>query len=257
MLELKLALRGDLDAFYGSLETAALKGARQSVDHIAGFARSRLRKSLRKAGLGGPLEKSWRANVYPRQGLARRPKAFIYSKAPEIIGAFDTGPQVGARYASSLAVPIPGGVVDEQYSPPPFQRRDPVAWAEQRFGAENLFVIPAAPGRPAILAAREVGTARSGAGKGRRVDRFKRTKSGGFRQGAATVFLFFLFRSVKLPKLLDVQADFSAIEAEFRERHGRFIAAALLEAERAAEGAFRSPYGKNPYLGRRSFRSGL
>jgi hypothetical protein len=50
-----------------------------------------LRGQVTGAGLGERLAKSWRGDLYPKGGMSINAAGFVYTKAPEIIGAFAYG----------------------------------------------------------------------------------------------------------------------------------------------------------------------
>jgi hypothetical protein len=79
-------------------ETAAMRAMRWGAEGAQGD----LRETTISAGLGSRVSNAWRMKVYPEQGRSLNPAAYIWSKAPRIIDAFDRGatirPVNGAAY---------------------------------------------------------------------------------------------------------------------------------------------------------------
>ena len=65
------------------------------------------RGQIAQAGLGRRLANSIRSQSYPRAGESLRAAALVWSKAPVIIGAHDTGPLIRSRDGFWLAIPLP------------------------------------------------------------------------------------------------------------------------------------------------------
>jgi hypothetical protein len=135
------------------------------------------RGQITGAGLGARLANSIRSEVFPKAGVSLNSAAVVWSKAPVIIGAYDTGPLIRSKSGLWLAIPTPaagkalGG-----------RRITPAAW-ERKTGLRLRFVY------------RRVGASLLVAPVGPR--------SGGM--GSAPIFL--LVRQVKLPKRLDLVRD--------------------------------------------------
>jgi hypothetical protein len=205
---LDLALRGNLDKFVTDTSDALLRANREAVEAATHAIRDDLRKDLRRAGLA-ELEKTWRADLYPRRGLAANPAGFVFSRAEYIVEAFERGATIRGKHGNKLAVPIPGSPADQIRNPR--GPGDKVDAARRRFG--ELKVIPGVPGgRPAMLAA--VGGYSASGRFGAR----KRLKSGRYGKGAATVPLFWLVENVRLQKRLNVVQIMARGERRFEAR---------------------------------------
>ncbi len=113
----------------------------------------------------------------------------VWSKAPVIIGAHDTGPLIRSRNGFWLAIPLPAAGKSLQGG-----RITPGEW-ERRSGLRLRFVYRRA-GPSLLVAERRLNT------KGRAVA--SRSKTG---RGATTVPIFLLVPQVKLPKRLDLARD--------------------------------------------------
>lgn len=72
----------------------------------AGALKTALRDQVVAAGLGDRLAKTWRDRTYPEKKASLHPKGWVWSKAPEIISAYDEGREIvpvnGRKY---LAIP--------------------------------------------------------------------------------------------------------------------------------------------------------
>lgn len=191
---LDLALRGNLEQFVTETGDAVLSAQRGALEEATHSVRDELRKDLRRAGLA-ELEKTWRADIYPRRGLAANPAGFIYSRAEYIVDAFERGVTIRGKDGNKIAIPIKGSPADQIRNPRgPADKLDA---ARRRFG--ELQVIPGVPGvRPAMLAA-VGGFSASGRFGARR-----RLKSGKYGKGATTVPLFWLVDQARLQKRLNV-----------------------------------------------------
>jgi hypothetical protein len=219
-LQFQAALAGNLDGFQSDVRGAVAEAGRGTLESIKDKGLVRLRGSLRDAGLG-MLDKSWRAEIYPRNGNAIEPAILFYSKADQIVRA-NEGETIRAGNGKKLAIPIPGSPAES--FPNPRGPETKVDYARQKFG-DRLFVIPANRVRPAILAAEGVGLTKTG-----RVTLRKKTKTGKWGKGTATIFLFWLVDEAVMQQRLDVAADFERISREFESEYPRQLANAIKRA---------------------------
>lgn len=126
------------------------------------------------AGLGARLANSIKPEVFPKAGASLNAAAVVWSKAPVIIGAHDTGPLIRARNGLWLAIATPaaakalGG-----------KRITPAGW-ERRTGLRLGFVFRRS--EPSLLVAPA-------------------------NKGQPLVPMFLLVPPVKLPKRLDLARD--------------------------------------------------
>ena len=63
------------------------------------------RGQITQAGLGRRLSNSIRSQTYPKAGDSLKAAALVWSKAPVIIGAHDTGPLIRSKDGFWLAIP--------------------------------------------------------------------------------------------------------------------------------------------------------
>ena len=185
------SLQADMQAELRDIERAVTTGTRDAGRGL----KTELRRQVASAGLGQRLANSWRDKHYPNQKLDAA--SLVYTKAPQIIRAFDEGAVIRSRRGRFLAIPTenaPRKGTDGR-------RISPSTFPEHRFGP--LRFVPrseraVAPGRRwvARLVQRQTGELR---GFRRATDRARRSG-----QGLTTVVMFLLVPQVKLRKRLDV-----------------------------------------------------
>jgi hypothetical protein len=147
------------------------------------------RRQIMAAGLGQRLANSVRNATYPKSGESLRAAALVWSKAPVIIGAHDTGPLIRSKDGFWLAIPTAAagkGLKGGRITPGEWERRRGLRlrFVYRRRGPSLLV----ADGR---LNSRGLGVA-------------SRSKTG---RGKATVPIFLLVPQVKLAKRLDLARD--------------------------------------------------
>lgn len=195
-MRLNAALQGNLtNVVADELEDvrgASARGIRKGTDLLKG----RLRKQVERAGMGGKLAKTWRGKHYRNTGNFDE-AGFVYSKAPNIISAFSKNTTIRSKGGRYLAIPssaAPKRGVNKK------KKASPSNWDAAKFGP--LRYVPPRKGRAALLVADENKIGKTG----RATRRLKRTKTGKFRKGAATVVMFFLVRQVRFKKRWDVDS---------------------------------------------------
>jgi hypothetical protein len=95
------SLQADMQAELREVERAVATGTREAGRGL----RTELRRQVGSAGLGQRLANSWRDKHYPNQRLDAA--SLVYSKAPQIIRAFDEGAVIRSRRGRFLAIPMP------------------------------------------------------------------------------------------------------------------------------------------------------
>ena len=104
-MRLLAALQGDLKKIIAeeakAAESAVTNGVRQATDGL----KLELRGQVTSAGLGQKLANTWRGQVYPKGGLSLNAAGFVFSKAPQIIGAFGQGVVIRSSKGFYLAIP--------------------------------------------------------------------------------------------------------------------------------------------------------
>jgi hypothetical protein len=185
------SLQADMQSELRDIERAVTSGTREAGRGL----KAELRRQVASAGLGQRLANSWRDKHYPNQKLDAA--SLIYTKAPQIIRAFDEAAVIRSTRGHFLAVPTgnaPRKGTDGK-------RISPSTFPEHRFGP--LRFVPRASG-PSLLVvdglrasySRKTGQLR---GFRRATDRARRSG-----QGLTTIVMFLLVPQVKLRKRLDV-----------------------------------------------------
>ena len=168
--------------------TAAMRGAGTGLKQA-------WRGQVTGAGLGTRLANTIRSQAYPATGTSLNAAALVWSKAPVIVGAHDTGPMIRSKSGFWLAIPTPAAG-----RAPGGRRITPLAW-ERRTGLRLRFVYRRTG--PSLLVAEARLSSR-----GRAVA--SRSKTG---RGLATVPIFLLVPQVRLPKRLDLARDAERVHA--------------------------------------------
>ena len=154
------------------------------------------RGKITGAGLGRRLANTIRARRYPEGTVSMDAAALIWSKAPEIVGAFERGALIRSKDGFWLAIPIDR--VARRMRGPRNARITPHLW-EERTGKRLRFVYR--KGRFPLLV--DDGTAR-----GRRTSDplgFKASRRR-FRKNVV-IPIFVLVPQVRLPKRLDLARE--------------------------------------------------
>jgi hypothetical protein len=185
------SLQADMQAELRDIERAVISGTRDAGRAL----KTELRRQVVSAGLGQRLANSWREKHYPNQKLDAA--SLIYTKAPQIVRAFDEGAVIRSKRGRFLAMPTENaprtGTDGKRISPSTFP--------EHRFGP--LRFVPRQSG-PSFLVAdglRASFSRKSGELRGFRRATDRARRSG---QGLTTVVMFLLVPQVKLRKRLDV-----------------------------------------------------
>jgi Family of unknown function (DUF6441) len=92
------SLQADMQAELRNIERAVVSGTRNAGPGL----RTELRGQVTGAGLGQRLANSWRDRHYPNQGLDAA--SLVYTKAPQIVRAFDEGAVIRSRRGRFLAI---------------------------------------------------------------------------------------------------------------------------------------------------------
>lgn len=147
------------------------------------------RGQITQSGLGRRLANSIRSRTYPKTGESLNAAALVWSKAPVIVGAHDTGPLIRSKDGFWLAIPTQAagrGLRGGRITPGEWERRRGLRlrFVYRRRGPSLLV----ADGR---LNSRGLGVA-------------SRSKTG---RGRSTVPIFLLVPQARLPKRLDLDRD--------------------------------------------------
>jgi hypothetical protein len=179
----------DLVAVMAAEIKAGEKAVSAAMREAGTGLKSAWRSQITGAGLGTRLANSIRSASFPKSGESLNAAALIWSNAPVIVGAHDTGPLIRSKNGFWLAIPTPvagkstrGGKIT------------PGEW-ERRTGLRLRFIYRRRG--PSLLVAE--GRLNS---KGRAVA--SKSKTG---RGVVTAPIFLLVRQVKLRKRLDLARD--------------------------------------------------
>jgi hypothetical protein len=188
------SLKAGLEAEMHRIEGAVSTGVREAGEGLKG----ELRRQVVTAGLGQRLARTWRSRSYPNRG--HDAAALVWSKAPQIVRAFDEGAVIRSRKGFWLAIPTPAAPRRG-----PTGKRITPGMVERMYGRRLRFVYR--PNGPSLLVMDGM-VARGGKRGGFRM---ATTRKASRRRGAyvstsglATVVMFLLVPQVRMPKRLDV-----------------------------------------------------
>lgn len=100
-----------------ALAKAPLVASKEAVSGGVIALRSRLRADVRKA-FGKPMDYAWAGDVFPKgQRLANNPSGIVYSRAKDIVSAFEFGADIRGARSHALYIPIPGSPADKKRAP--------------------------------------------------------------------------------------------------------------------------------------------
>jgi len=188
-MKLKIAFDPDLVVMMAAEIKAGEKAVSAAMREAGTGLKSDWRAQITGAGLGRRLANSIRLATYPKAGNSLNAAALVWSKAPVIIGAHDTGPLIRSKDGFWLAIPTPAAGKSTRGG-----RITPSEW-ERRTGLRLRFIYRRR-GPSLLVAEGRLNT------KGRAVA--SRSKTG---RGLTTVPIFLLLPQVKLRKRLDLARD--------------------------------------------------
>ena len=188
-MKLKLDIDPDIVAMMAAEVAAGERAVTAAMREAGTGLKSAWRLQITGAGLGTRLANSIRSQNFPRSGESLDAAALVWSKAPVIVGAHDTGPLIRSKDGFWLAIPTEAagrGIRAAKLTPGEWERRRGLRlrFVYRRRGPSLLV----AEGR---LNSRGLGVA-------------SRSKTG---RGRTTVPIFLLVPQVKLPKRLDLDRD--------------------------------------------------
>ena len=188
-MKLTLTIDPDIVAMMQAEIAAGEKAVTTAMREAGADLKSAWRGQITGAGLGTRLGNSIRLATYPKGGESLNAAAMVWSNAPVIVGAHDTGPLIRSRDGFWLAIPTPAAGNSVKGG-----RITPAEW-ERRTGLRLRFIYRRRG--PSLLVAE--GRLNS---KGRAVASKSRTG-----RGVATVPIFLLVPQVRLRKRLDLARD--------------------------------------------------
>ncbi|NHB78263.1 DUF6441 family protein [Rhodobacter calidifons] len=188
-MKLKLDIDPDIVAMMQAEVAAGERAVTAAMREAGTGLKDAWRAQITGAGLGARLARTIRSEQFPKGKPSLSAAALVWSRAPVIIGAHDTGPLIRSKNGFWLAIPLPAAGKSLRGG-----RITPGEW-ERRSGLRLRFVYRRA--WPSLLVAEgRLNT------KGRAVA--SRSKTG---RGVVTVPIFLLVPQVKLPKRLDLARD--------------------------------------------------
>ena len=195
-MKLSISFTPDIVALMRTEVAAGQKAVSTTMAQAGTSLKSAWRAQITGAGLGQRLANTIRQQVYPKGRNSLNAAALVWSNAPVIIGAHDTGPLIRSGNGFWLAIPLPaagkamGG-----------KRITPGMW-EQKTGLRLRFVYRTRG--PSFLVADAVRLNTRGQAA------VSKSKTG---RGEVTAPIFLLVRQVKLPKRLDLARDAERAQA--------------------------------------------
>ena len=194
-MKLDLSIAGDIVASMQAEILAGEKAVTRAMRQAGSDLKQNWRGQIAQAGLGRRLANSIRSQTYPKSGESLKAAALVWSNAPQIIGAHDTGPLIRSKDGFWLAIPTPAagkGSRGKALTLGEWERRRGLRLRlVYRRRGPSLLV---ADGR---LNSRGLGVA-------------SRSKTG---RGRSTVPIFLLVPQVKLAKRLNLARDAKRAEA--------------------------------------------
>jgi Family of unknown function (DUF6441) len=185
------SLQADMRAELRDLEQAASRGTKDAGRGL----KTELRRQVTSAGLGQRLANSWRDMHYDNRGIDAA--SLVYTKAPQIIRAFDEGAVIRSRRGRFLAIPT----ANAPRKGTDGKRIGPSTFPEHRFGPLRFVPRRNGPSLLVVDGARASVSRKTGELRGfrRASDRARQTGT-----GLTTVVMFLLVPQVKLRKRLNV-----------------------------------------------------
>ena len=188
-MRLKLDINPDIVAMMAAEVVAGERAVSAAMREAGTGLKTAWRSQITGAGLGRRLANSIQSQNFPRSGESLNAAALVWSKAPVIIGAHDTGPLIRSKNGFWLAIPTAAAGKGARGG-----RITPGEW-ERRRGLRLRFIYRRR-GPSLLVAEGRLNT------KGRAVA--ARSKTG---RGIVTAPIFLLVPQVKLPKRLDLARD--------------------------------------------------
>ena len=193
-MKLNLDITPDLVAMMAAEIRAGEKAVSAATREAGNTLKTAWRSQITGAGLGQRLAHTIRSEQFPKRKPSLNAAALVWSKAPGIVSAHDTGPLIRSKESFWLAIPTPAAGKSLRGG-----RIRPGDW-ERRTGLRLRFVYRRTG--PSLLVAEGRLNAR-----GRAVA--SRSKTG---RGATTVPIFLLVPQVQLRKRLDLARDARAAQ---------------------------------------------
>jgi hypothetical protein len=194
-MKLDLSVTGDIVTAMRAEILAGEKAVTVAMRAAGSGLKSDWRTQITRARLGQRLANTIRSKTYPAAGESLEAAALVWSNAPQIIGAHDTGPLIRSKDGFWLAIPTPAAGKGSRG-----KALTPGEW-ERRRGLRLRFIYRR--NGPSLLVA-------EGRLNSRGLGVASRSKTG---RGKSTLPIFLLVRQVKLTKRLDLARDATRTQA--------------------------------------------
>lgn len=194
-MKLDLSVTGDILTAMRAEILAGEKAVTVAMRAAGSGLKSDWRTQITRARLGQRLANTIRSKTYPAAGESLEAAALVWSNAPQIIGAHDTGPLIRSKNGFWLAIPTPAAGKGSRG-----KALTPGEW-ERRRGLRLRFIYRR--NGPSLLVA-------EGRLNSRGLGVASRSKTG---RGKSTVPIFLLVPQVKLTKRLDLARDATRMQA--------------------------------------------
>jgi hypothetical protein len=188
-MKLKLDVDPDIVAMMQAEIAAGERAVTAAMREAGTGLKAAWRRQITGAGFGRRLANSIRSQTYPKADHSLNAAALVWSKAPVIVGAHDSGPLIRSKEGFWLTIPLEAAGKSLRGG-----RITPGEW-ERRRGLRLRFVYRRTG--PSLLVA-------DGRLNKRGLGVASRSKTG---RGRSTVPIFLLVPQVKLPKRLDLDRD--------------------------------------------------
>lgn len=185
-MKLDLSVSGDIVTAMRAEVLAGEKAITTAMRAAGNELKVNWRAQITRARLGQRLANTIRSKTYPTAGESLEAAALVWSNAPQIIGAHDTGPLIRSKNGFWLAIPTPAAGKGSRG-----KALTPGEW-ERRRGLRLRFVYRR--GGPSLLVA-------DGRLNSRGLGVASRSKTG---RGQSTMPIFLLVPQVKLSKRLNL-----------------------------------------------------
>ncbi|MGI3212347.1 DUF6441 family protein [Roseovarius tibetensis] len=189
-MKLKLDVTPDLVTMMAAEITAGEKAVSAATREAGTSLKTAWRGQITGAGLGQRLSRTIRSEQYPKGQPSLNAAALVWSKAPDIVSAHDTGPLIRSKDGFWLAIPTPAAGRGRGGA-----RLTPGEW-ERRRGLRLRFVYRRRG--PSLLVADRARINTRGTALA------SRAKTG---RNQVTAPIFLLVPQVKLSKRLDLDRD--------------------------------------------------
>lgn len=186
------SLAKDMEKEFVTITGAIKAGTKETAEGL----KNDLRQQVTSAGMGTKLANAWRSNVYDNKGY--NPAALVYTRAPEIIAAFDKGvlikPKAGGVWLAVPTVTAPKRGTDGK-------RITPLTFPEAKLGKLEFVYRDKGPSFLVVHNVRASYAKKTGQLRGFRKASETALRTG---KGLTTAIMFILIRQVQLEKRFDV-----------------------------------------------------